>query len=228
MNSNYEELEEIIGYMFNNSNYARLALTHSSYANEKHMAKNAYNERIEFLGDAVLELISSDYIYNNYPDMQEGDMTKLRAKLVCEESLASSARTISLGKFLYLSRGEEFTSGRDRDSILSDAFEALIGAIYLDGGLEPARVFICRYVLNDIDNKTLLFDSKTTLQEIAQAEYKKQVTYKVVDEQGPEHQKQFEVAAYIGDKEMAHGIGHSKKSAAKNAAYKTLLMLNRY
>lgn len=227
MSNRFEELESVIGYSFNNTNYVRLAMTHSSYANEKHMSKNAYNERIEFLGDAVLELVTSDYLYRNYPDMPEGEMTKLRAKLVCEDSLALSAREINLGDYLYLSKGEEVTNGRNRASILADAFEALIGAIYLDGGLLPASNFINKFILIDIDKKTLLFDSKTTLQEIAQAKYKQPVTYKVINEQGPEHLKQFEVAAYIGDKEMAHGNGHSKKAAAKEAAYKTILMLNK-
>lgn len=219
------EFESIIEYTFNNKNHLRLALTHSSYANEKHMSKTAYNERIEFLGDAVLELVSSDYLYNNYPDMMEGDMTKLRAKLVCEESLAASAREINLGDFLMLGKGEEVTGGRTRDSILSDAFEAIIGAIYLDSGINNAREFILKYVLNDIDNKTLFIDSKTTLQEIAQSKFKKPVTYKVINETGPEHNKQFEIAAFIGDKQMETGIGKSKKSAAQNAAYKTMLLI---
>lgn len=219
------ELESIIEYTFNNKNYLRLALTHSSYANEKHMANTAYNERIEFLGDAVLELVSSDYLYNNYPDMMEGDMTKLRAKLVCEESLAASAREINLGSFLMLGKGEEVTGGRTRDSILSDAFEALIGAIYQDSGISNAREFVIKYVLNDIDNKTLFIDSKTTLQEIAQSKFKQPVTYKVINETGPEHNKQFEIAAFIGDRQMETGVGKSKKSAAQNAAYKTILLI---
>lgn len=223
--NNINKLESIIGYTFNNKNHIRLALTHSSYANEKHMAKTAYNERIEFLGDAVLELISSDYLYNHYPDMMEGNMTKLRAKLVCEESLAASARTINLGQYLLLGKGEEVTGGRTRDSILSDAFESVIGAIYLDSGIDNAREFVLKYVLNDIENKTLFIDSKTTLQEIAQSKFKQPVTYKVISESGPEHNKQFEIAAYIGDKQMETGIGKSKKSAAQNAAYKTMLLI---
>ena len=223
--TNFSELESIIGYTFNNKNHLRLALTHSSYANEKGMARTSYNERIEFLGDAVLELVSSDYLYRNYPDMMEGNMTKLRAKLVCEESLAASAREINLGTFLMLGKGEEVTGGRTRDSILSDAFESLIGAIYLDSGIEKAKDFINRFVLNDIENKTLFVDSKTTLQEIVQSRFRQSVTYKVINESGPEHNKQFEIAAFIGDRQMASGIGRSKKSAAQNAAYKTMLMI---
>lgn len=223
--TNFSELESIIGYTFNNKNHLRLALTHSSYANEKGMARTSYNERIEFLGDAVLELVSSDYLYRNYPDMMEGNMTKLRAKLVCEEALAASAREINLGTFLMLGKGEEVTGGRTRDSILSDAFESLIGAIYLDSGIEKAKDFINRFVLNDIENKTLFVDSKTTLQEIVQSRFRQSVTYKVINESGPEHNKQFEIAAFIGDRQMASGTGRSKKSAAQNAAYKTMLMI---
>lgn len=223
--TNFNELESIIGYTFNNKNHLRLALTHSSYANEKGMARTSYNERIEFLGDAVLELLSSDYLYRSYPDMMEGNMTKLRAKLVCEEALAASAREINLGTFLMLGKGEEVTGGRTRDSILSDAFESLIGAIYLDSGIEKAKDFINRFVLNDIENKTLFVDSKTTLQELVQSRFRQSVTYKVISESGPEHNKQFEIAAFIGDRQMASGIGRSKKSAAQNAAYKTMLMI---
>lgn len=223
--TNFNELESIIGYTFNNKNHLRLALTHSSYANEKGMARTSYNERIEFLGDAVLELLSSDYLYRSYPDMMEGNMTKLRAKLVCEEALAASAREINLGTFLMLGKGEEVTGGRTRDSILSDAFESLIGAIYLDSGIEKAKDFINRFVLNDIENKTLFVDSKTALQELVQSRFRQSVTYKVISESGPEHNKQFEIAAFIGDRQMASGIGRSKKSAAQNAAYKTMLMI---
>lgn len=157
--------------------------------------------------------------------MMEGNMTKLRAKLVCEEALAASAREINLGTFLMLGKGEEVTGGRTRDSILSDAFESLIGAIYLDSGIEKAKDFINRFVLNDIENKTLFVDSKTTLQELVQSRFRQSVTYKVISESGPEHNKQFEIAAFIGDRQMASGTGRSKKSAAQNAAYKTMLMI---
>ena len=217
--------EEIIEYKFSNINYLRLALTHSSYANEKGMKKTAYNERIEFLGDAVLELASSDFIYKNNPEMPEGDMTKLRAKLVCEDSLALSARSISLGDYLLLGKGELITGGNNRNSILSDAFEAVIGAIYLDGGFNEAYSFIEKHLLNEYDNRKDVIDSKTALQEIVQSRYGKSVTYQVIGEEGPEHCKHFTVAAYIGEKQMASGQGNSKKSAAKDAAYKTIKML---
>lgn len=221
----FTELESTIDYKFNNKNHLRLALTHSSYANEKHMAANAYNERIEFLGDAVLELVTSEYLYKNYSDMKEGDMSKLRASLVCEQSLSTSARSIDLGSFLLLGKGEDATNGRERNSILCDAFEALIGAIFLDGGYECAASFIRSYVLQDIDNRSMYADSKTYLQELSQAKFRKPVTYSVIDAKGPEHDKEFSVAAYIGNKKMAVGKGPSKKAASKDAAYKTILML---
>ncbi len=221
----FSELEDRINYKFNNINNLRLAMTHSSYANEMNMAKNAYNERIEFLGDAVLELVSSEYLYSEYPDMKEGNLSKLRAQLVCEQSLSAIARSIDLGKNLLLGKGEEASNGKDRDSILCDAFEALIGAIFLDGGYESAASFIKKFVLTDVEDKTFYMDSKTSLQELVQARYKLPVTYEVIDEKGPEHEKEFIVAVYIGDKKMAVGKGHSKKSASKDAAYKTLIML---
>lgn len=222
-----EELENKIDYHFKNKNFLRLALTHSSYANEHHMKKTAYNERIEFLGDAVLELSSSDYLYKNFPDVLEGKLTSLRAKLVCEDSLAMSAREINLGKYIILGKGEKQSHGEKRNSILSDAFEALIGAIYLDGGFDVAYDFVKKYVLNDIDNRTKMIDSKTSLQEIAQAEFGIGATYKVVEESGPEHDKHFKVVAYIGDKEYATGEGNSKKNATKDAAYKTIKTLEK-
>ena len=149
------QLQDEIGYHFQNLSLLNNALTHSSYANERHWKYERNNERLEFLGDAVLELVSSDYIFSNHKDMVEGKMTKLRASLVCEMSLASSAREIKLGEYLKLGHGEWVTGGGKRDSILSDAFEAVIGAIYLDGGLNPAREFILQYVLSDIEKKQL-------------------------------------------------------------------------
>ncbi len=220
------ELESIIGYTFNNKNNMRLALTHSSYANEHGMGKYAHNERMEFLGDAVLELVASDFLFREYPDMQEGDMTKLRSKLVCEDALSYFAKQIGLGKYLYLGKGEEHTNGRERKSILCDAFESIIGAIYIDGGLKAATDFIHNFVLSDIEQKMYLFDSKTTLQEIVQARYGVGVVYKVIDESGPEHNKSFRIAVYIKGQLMGEGCGRSKKEAAKEAAYKTILMLN--
>ncbi|MBE5936646.1 MAG: ribonuclease III [Lachnospiraceae bacterium] len=223
---NINELEQTIGYIFTKKEHIELALTHSSYANEKKLPANSYNERIEFLGDAILEFVTSSFLYTEYPTMNEGEMTKLRAKLVCEESLAASAREINLGSYLLLGKGEITTNGNERDSILSDAFEAVIGAIYMDGGIDNASKFIKKYVLNDIEHKKLFYDSKTTLQELVQGRFKRTVTYKVIDENGPQHNKIFTVAAYIGNQRMETGKGPSKKAAAQDAAYKTILMLN--
>lgn len=221
------QFEETIGYTFKNKNLLKNALTHSSYANEMHWNYEANNERLEFLGDAVLELVSSDYIYENNEKMVEGKMTKMRASLVCEMSLAQSAREIHLGDFLYLGRGERHMGGANRDSILSDAFEAVIGAMYRDGGLEPAAKFIRTYVLSDIERKQLFYDSKTILQEIIQSTFRgnTNISYPVIRESGPDHDKKFEVCCCINGKNHASGLGRTKKAAEQKAAYETILLL---
>lgn len=223
--SKLAELEEIIGYTFKQEGLLRQALTHSSYANEKHMKKLSDNERLEFLGDAVLEVISSEFLFANYPKLPEGDLTKLRASIVCEPTLALCTREISLGKFLYLGKGENLTGGRERKSILSDALEAVIGAIYLDGGFEPARAFIHRFILTDIEHKKLFYDSKTILQEIVQGNYEESLHYELLAEEGPDHDKSFRVAAKIGERLIGEGSGHTKKAAEQEAAYQALLLL---
>lgn len=167
--TDYDNFQNVINYHFNDLNLLKNALTHSSYANEKKINKCKDNERLEFLGDAVLELTSSDYIYKNHEEMHEGNMTKLRASIVCEPTLAMCAREIGLDKYIMLGKGEELTGGRTRDSIISDALEAVIGSIYLDGGFANAKEFVSSFVLNDLDNKKLFFDSKTILQEVVQS-----------------------------------------------------------
>ena len=157
MNKKTEELEEIIGYHFKNKHYLTQALTHSSYANEKKLGKLGCNERLEFLGDAVLELISSDFLYARFSKVPEGELTKKRASLVCEPSLAYCAREFGLPQFLLLGKGEDMTGGRNRDSIVSDATEALLGAIYLDGGFASAKEFVLKFILNDIEHKQLFY-----------------------------------------------------------------------
>ena len=159
----FKGLEEKIGYTFTNKRTLALAMTHSSYANEQRGRRKANNERLEFLGDAVLEVTISDYVFREYPGYNEGRLTKLRSSLVCEYTLAICARDVELGKYLLLSRGEDATGGRERDSILSDAFEALIGAIYLDGGMDRARTFIHTHLLKDVEDKSLFYDAKTIL-----------------------------------------------------------------
>ena len=225
--NNLAQLQDTIGYHFHNKKLLKNALTHSSYANEMHWKYPCNNERLEFLGDAVLELVSSEYIFEKNPDMVEGKMTKLRASLVCEMSLASAAREIDLGNFLFLGKGEHVTGGSKRDSILSDAFEAVIGAIYLDGGLDSARTFIQTYVLSDIEKKQLFYDSKTILQEIVQqtSHEKTSIEYPILKEEGPDHNKCFVVRCTINGKEYASGSGRTKKKAEQQAAYETILML---
>ena len=222
--SRLHEFEEVIGYHFNNQGLLRQALTHSSYANERHMKKHSDNERLEFLGDAVLEVTSSEFLYQKYPDYSEGELTKLRASLVCEPTLAFCTREIDLGKYLYLGKGEDLTGGRNRKSILSDALEAVIGAIFLDGGFANAKEFIHKYILTDIEHKQLFYDSKTILQEVVQGEHE-QLTYVLTDESGPDHNKSFTVRACIGERVIGSGTGHTKKAAEQEAAYQALLML---
>lgn len=224
MSRNLKQLEECIGYQFHDFELLRHAMMHSSYTNEKHLKKYQCNERLEFLGDAVLELISSEYLFLNYETKSEGEMTKTRASMVCEPALAFCAREIELGSYLLLGKGEEATGGRRRDSVTSDALEALIGAIYLDGGFASAKEFIHRFVLSDLENKLLFYDSKTILQEVVQGEHE-QLTYVLTDESGPDHNKSFTVRACIGERVIGSGTGHTKKAAEQEAAYQALLML---
>lgn len=223
--SKIEELQERIGYEFKEEGLLRQALTHSSYANEKHMKKLSDNERLEFLGDAVLEIISSEFLYRNYPKLPEGDLTKLRASIVCEPTLALCTRELDLGEYLLLGKGENLTGGRNRKSILSDAMEAVIGAIYLDGGFESAKAFIHRFILTDIEHKKLFYDSKTILQELVQGNYEEPLHYELLSEEGPDHDKKFKVEAKIGEQIIGTGTGHTKKAAEQEAAYQALLLL---
>ena len=218
-----KELQKTIGYTFREEYLLKQALTHSSYAHETMVKKVIDNERLEFLGDAVLELVSSEFLFQTHPDMKEGNMTKLRASLVCEQSLASCAREIDLGSYLLLGKGEDLTGGRERDSILSDAWEAIIGAMYLDGGFTSAKEFILKYVLKDIENKKLFYDSKTILQEVIQNEYKQSLHYMLLSEEGPDHNKVFTVQAYMNQTPLMIGKGKTKKAAEQEAAYQSLL-----
>ena len=219
-----KELEKKIGYTFENHKLLERAMMHSSYTNEKHLEKYRCNERLEFLGDAVLELISSEYLFGELPRVSEGELTKTRASMVCEPSLAMCARDIDLGSYLLLGKGEEATGGRMRDSITSDAMEALIGAIYLDGGFTSAKEFIHRFILTDLEDKKLFYDSKTILQEIVQANKAGNITYELVGEEGPDHNKTFEVRVRIGGQPYGSGKGRSKKAAEQKAAYQAIIM----
>ena len=220
------EFQEMIGYHFTREGLLRQALTHSSYANERHMKKLSDNERLEFLGDAVLEIISSEFLYNQYPDLPEGDLTRIRASIVCEPTLAMCTDQIHLGEYIFLGKGEDHTGGRKRKSILSDALEAIIGAIYLDGGFANAKEFVLKYILTDIENKKLFYDSKTILQEVVQGEHE-DLSYVLTDETGPDHDKRFSVEARIGEKVVGRGVGHTKKAAEQEAAYRALLLLKK-
>ena len=225
MNRNGKKLEEWIGYQFQNEGLFRQAMTHSSYVNEHRMDKLQCNERLEFLGDAVLELVTSHFLYQEYPKKPEGEMTKLRSSLVCEPTLAYCAGEIELGEYLLLGKGEEATGGRGRNSVVSDALEALIGAIYLDGGFASAKEFILKFILNDIEHKQLFYDSKTTLQELVQATHTEPLEYEIVREEGPDHNKTFEVRALLGGREIGRGTGRTKKAAEAVAAYHGIIRL---
>ncbi len=215
-----EFLEKNIGYQFSDPSILQHALTHSSYANEMRLDKSKNNERLEFLGDAVLELVTSEYVYIENKELSEGDLTKLRASIVCEQTLAARARDLKLGDYIMLGKGEDSSGGRGRDSILSDALEAVIGAIYLDGGFTNAKEFIKVSFLEGLKDKTLFFDSKTILQEIIQNDtnQKQKLRYKLISEEGPDHNKTFRVAVCLGNDEIGFGTGRTKKAAEQEAA----------
>lgn len=221
---NFSEFEKIIGYEFKNRAYLETALTHSSYANEKQLSRDC-NERLEFLGDSVLGVITAEYFYHNLNHLPEGEMTKKRAACACEKSLCEFARKIGLGRFLLLGRGEEHTGGRNRASILADAFEAVIGAIYLDGGLENARKFVLDFVKEAAAKQMSFKDYKTELQEIIQKNPAEHLTYVLVGESGPDHDKRFEVEVRLNSNVMGCGMGKSKKLAEQEAARQALELM---
>ena len=222
--SDLKKFQAEMGYEFKDEQLLKQALTHSSYANEKHLKKLSDNERLEFLGDAVLEVVSSEFLFHAYPKLTEGELTKLRASIVCEPTLALCTEEMHLGEYLFLGKGEDHTGGRTRKSVLSDALEAVIGAIYLDGGFANAKEFVLKYIMKDIEHKHLFYDSKTILQEVVQGEHET-LTYVLLGETGPDHDKTFEVGVLIGQKEISTGKGHTKKAAEQEAAYQALLVL---
>lgn len=219
----WKELEDKIGYYFQDRNLLRQALTHSSFANEQRINRRKDYERLEFLGDAVLELVSSEFLFQHYPDLSEGNLTKKRSTLVCGTSLAFCARDLELERYILLGKGEEATGGRGRESIISDVMEALIGGIYLDGGYEPAAAFIHCFILSDLENKQLFYDSKTLLQEYVQRDSRTSLHYEVVNESGPDHAKEFVIEAVINGRVAGRGTGKTKKAAEQQAAYEALL-----
>lgn len=213
------KFEENIDYKFNNKEYILEALTHSSYSNEN--KRYNFNERLEFLGDSVLSIVVSDYLFKNEKELPEGELTKLRASIVCEESLSEVANNIKLGEYMLLGKGEEATGGRERISILADAFEAVIAAIYLDGSIEDAKKFILtnmEYIISDARRGKIFRDYKTQLQEVLQGKGESNIWYKLIDEKGPDHNKRFIMEVGINKDVLGVGEGKSKKEAEQFAA----------
>ena len=221
-----EALEKKLGYTFKNKALLLNALNHSSYANEARHGVTS-NERLEFLGDSVLSIIVSNYLFNQFPNMPEGELTKLRASLVCEKSLCAFSRELELGKFLQLGKGEDKGGGRERDSILADAFEAVLAAIYLDGGMEIARKHVMNFVLRELKHTDdeVFKDYKTALQEIIQRNPEESVSYILTDEFGPDHDKQFTVEVHLNSNIIGTGKGKSKKQAEQMAAKQALHLM---
>ncbi|MCC3867241.1 ribonuclease III [Terrisporobacter mayombei] len=220
---NISKFEETINYIFEDKSYILEALTHSSYSNENKNYK--FNERLEFLGDSVLSIVISDYLFKKEKNLPEGELTKLRANIVCEESLSEVAGQIHLGEYLLLGKGEEATGGRDRISILADALEAVIAAIYLDGGLEEASKFIFKFMEEIIENSVegkIFRDYKTYLQEVLQSKGEQHIWYNLVEEKGPDHNKRFVMEVGINDEVLGVGEGKSKKDAEQVAAKSAL------
>ena len=220
-----ESLEKKIGYKFKNKELLKTALTHSSYANEQGGAVK-YNERLEFLGDSVLGIITAEYLFINHRDFPEGELTKVRSALVCENALFRFAGEIDLGEYLFLGKGEANTGGRNRPSILADAFEALIAAIYLDGGMEEAKSFVLRFIKNaQAEAIEINTDYKTKLQEITQKNPEERVEYVVIGETGPDHDKRFIVGVKLNSNLIGKGEGRSKKQAEQLAAKEALRLM---
>lgn len=224
-----EEFEKIIGYNFKNKSILLNALTHSSYANEVRAKSCESNERLEFMGDAVLGIITAEYLYFHNSHLPEGELTKLRAMTVCEKSLYGFAQSIQLGKFLRLGHGEENTKGRQRPSILADAFEAVIAAIYIDGGIGPAKEFVTRFVDRFFTDRieSGFKDYKTTLQEIVQKNPGERLEYVLTGEKGPDHNKQFIVEVHLNSNIIGEGRGGSKKEAEQMAAKEALALMGK-
>ena len=214
-----KDLELAIGYQFKNITLLQNALTHSSYANEYWHDSLKSNERLEFLGDSILGMVVAEHLYRNFPDRLEGDLTRMRADMVCERSLAHIAETLQLGNFLQLGNGEEQSGGRNRSSILADAVEAVLAACFLDGGMTAAEAFIHKFVLCNVPASRLKNkDYKTTLQELIQKQKNQLITYRLTGESGPDHDKEFTVEVSINGKVVGNGIGTSKKRAEQDAA----------
>ena len=219
-------LEKRLNYKFKNIDLLKNALVHSSYANEVRGSVHS-NERLEFLGDSVLSVIVSEHLYNKFPTMPEGELTRMRASLVCEKSLCEFSRELGIGKYLNLGKGEDKNGGRERDSILADAFEAVLAAVYLDGGMDAAKAHIMNTVLRDIKHceDDTFKDYKTTLQEVIQRNPEESVSYILVNESGPDHNKSFTVEVHLNSNVIGKGTGKSKKQAEQMAAKQALELM---
>ncbi len=226
METDISVLEQRIGYTFRDKALLHEALSHSSYANEKKKQRRS-NERLEFLGDSVLSVVVSQHLFQHFTDLPEGELTRLRAALVCEKSLHGFAKQIGLGDFLLLGKGEEHTGGRERPSILADAFEAVIAAVYLDGGLEAARTHILHFIPATLpQNSAVLFgDYKTALQEVIQKNPEEKVEYLLTDASGPDHNKSFVIEVCLNSNVIGRGTGKSKKEAEQMAAKEALSLM---
>jgi len=225
--SPYAILEQKLAYSFREASLCETALTHKSWMNETQETERTDNERLEFLGDAVLALVTSDLLMRHFPDQPEGDLSKARAAIVNEAGLARVADTLTLGQWIFLGRGEAQAGGRQKRSLLSNALEALVGAIYLDGGFSAAYQVVERLflpIIADVPSATSK-DFKTRLQELSQAKLQQAPTYTVLSEQGPDHAKTFEIAILIGEKEYGRAFGRSKKEAQQNAAERALAIM---
>ena len=222
-----KELETAIGYRFQNISFLQNALAHSSYANERWHNSLMSNERLEFLGDSILGMVVADYLYRSFPNRPEGELTRMRADMVCERALAKVAHQIGLGNHILLGKGEEQGGGRNRESILADAVESIIAACYLDGGMDAAKQFIGRFILSDVPvTKLHNADYKTALQELVQQKKNQTIQYTLVGESGPDHDKQFQVELSINGEVIGSGTGTSKKRAEQEAAKTAIEVLN--
>ncbi|MDO7905869.1 ribonuclease III [Paenibacillus sp. JX-17] len=220
MSGDLKQLQQQLHIQFNNRQLLKQAFTHASYVNEHRFSQHQDNERLEFLGDAVLELTVSEYLYNLYPDRPEGELTKLRAAIVCEPSLVKFAEALSFGKYVLLGKGEELTGGRTRPALLADVFESFIGALYLDQGLDAVRTFLDRFVFDQVvlNGKLQMSDFKTELQELIQHHSMGTLEYRIVEERGPAHEREFVAEVHMGVERLGHGVGRSKKEAEQQAA----------
>ena len=226
----YDDLEKRIGVKFANRDLLKTALTHRSYINENREQNIENNERLEFLGDAVLELIISDHIYKKYPEKHEGELTAIRSALVRTESIAEESKKMGIGQYLLLSKGEEESGGKDKEYIIADLYEAVLGAIYLDKDYETAKEYVTRTILKKVDKvveEELFIDPKTKIQELSQAKYKVTPTYTILKEEGPDHDKHFTIGLFLENKEIAQGVGTSKQKAEEDAARKAILIMKK-